>query len=386
MVVYTLYYFDARVRREAETIASLSGYSVLVLVPRQNAKPRRYELEGVAVQELDIRKYEGEGMARYLWSYIHFFFRALLSVTALFFKGKIDYVHVHNMPNFIVFTAIVPWLFGRNIILDIHDTMKETYMAKFSEAGKNASFLPKILDLEERISCRFAGAVICTNDLQKKALVDRGIPAEKITVVLNVPDSRVFKYNRSVTERDRKGQFRPGYQGTIAGRLGVDLAIRSVSRLLEVVPGLEFWILGGGESCEEFKSLSKDLGISDVVFFKDAVPVDQLSPILEEIDLGVIPNRRSVASNLMLPVKMLEYIALGIPVVAPRLTMIEHYFTDEMVYFFEPDDEKSLDEAILQAHGDKRGRIQKALSAKTFLDEYGWDNHKQRLINLYREM
>ena len=111
--------------------------------------------------------------------------------------------------------------------------------------------------------------------------------------------------------------------------------------------------------------------------FLGRVPLEGLIPILEEMDLGIVPNGRNIATELMLPVKMLECIALGIPVVAPRLKTISHYFTEEMVFFFEPDDVDSMAEAILAASASEEGRLSRATGGKTISwTRYGWESHK----------
>jgi glycosyltransferase involved in cell wall biosynthesis len=104
------------------------------------------------------------------------------------------------------------------------------------------------------------------------------------------------------------------------------------------------------------------------------------------MDLGVISNRDNIASELMLPVKMLEYVSMGIPVVVPRLKTIQYYFTDDMVFYFNPDDVQSLSHAIRHAYQDKPARQAKGERAKSFLDKYGWDTHKFDLINMYRTL
>lgn len=384
MVVYTHYVTDARVRREAETLASLPDTNVRVLTLRQGLRSRTYILESVTVEEVNISKYRGKETVKYLLSYTNFLFRAFLCICRLLFNRDVDIVHVHNMPNYIVFSALPAKLLGKKVILDVHDTMVETFATKFKDNRRGIIY--KLLLLEESISCRFADRIICVNDVQKQKMVDRGIPEDKITTLLNVPDNKFFNYDSLVVIREPDQDFKLIYHGTVTWRLGIELAINAVDSLKNTLPGLKFIIMGGGDDLDRCRDLTGKLEAEGVVNFKDPVPIEDLAGILKEMSLGIVPNRASPASDLMLPVKMLEYVALGIPVVAPRLRTIEHYFTDEMVYFFEPDDVKLLAEAILQAHGDKAGRIQKVRNSKVFLHEYGWDTHKKILFDLYREI
>jgi len=385
MIAYTRYSSDQRVRREAEAVASISGHSVTVLSLKEQETPRTLEKNGVKIQELDIAKYRGKSDVTYIFSYILFTLLAFVECTIQLARKSLDVVHVHNMPNFLVFAGLIPFLSGKPIILDVHDTMVETYAAKF--AGRSSRILNWGLRLEEAICCRMARHIICVNDIQKEAIVGRGIPEGKIIVAMNVPDPRVFDHNRTIRGRIHEdGRFRMIYHGTVTKRVGVDQAIRAVSKLNGKVPGLEFHIVGDGDDLKEFQAVSKKLGMRDRVHFLGRVPLEGLIPILEEMDLGIVPNGRNIATELMLPVKMLECIALGIPVIAPRLKTISHYFTEEMVFFFEPDDVDSMSEAIRAASASEESRLSRAREARRFLDMHRWESHKSGFMEMYRNI
>jgi glycosyltransferase involved in cell wall biosynthesis len=383
MVVYTTYATDPRVRREAEALASLPGYNVTVVVPKATDLPSATELNGVRVTELNARRYWGNSFFAYLLSYLKFLFAAFWDCSRLALCGKIDVVHVHNMPNFLVFAALLPRLLGKKIILDIHDSVPETYIEKF----KNKSPLVfKLLCLEEAICCSMAHRIICVNHPQCDVLVNRGIPAHKISISLNVPDDRWFNGATAGREIRADGTFNLVYHGTLARRLGVDLTIRALSKLSDQIPGLRFHIVGAGESLEELVSLTEDLGLSSKVIFHGLLPIEGLASFLRDMHLGVISNRSNIATELMLPVKMLEYVSLNIPVVAPPLKTIRYYFTDEMLSYFDSENVDSLSSAILDAYSNEEKRLRRAKEAKTFLDRYGWARHKEDFIGLYASL
>ena len=119
MIVYTNYRSDARVRRAAETLAALPEYRVTVLTLRQSDTARTYELDGVIVQELNLAKYRGESRAKYILEYVKFLLLAMSACTNHFLKRSLDIVHVHNMPNALVFSATVPRIFGKPVIVPL---------------------------------------------------------------------------------------------------------------------------------------------------------------------------------------------------------------------------------------------------------------------------
>jgi len=389
MIAYTHYQTDNRVRREAETLADFENYRVSILVPKTKQSPKTYQLSRVKIRELNVTKYQGKSNWRYLLSYLRFMILAFIVCNGLLVKKSLDVVHIHNMPNFIIFSAIIPYLAGKKIILDIHDTMIETYTAKFQNVSNKLFFklFIMMLKLEEFTCCAIAHKIICVNHIQKDALVSRGVPEHKIIVSINVPDPKIFSNHKTNTaQQNTNNSFKLVYHGTLAKRLGIDMSICAVAQLTASIPGIEFHIIGDGDDRQEFIDLSRKLGVQENIRFWNSVPLQDVSSVVEHMDLGVISNRYNIASELMLPVKMLEYVSLGIPVVVPRLKTIEYYFSDDMVFFFEPDNPDSLFQAIQHAYQNKMTRKEKAARAKKFLDQYGWETHKLDFIGMYDEL
>jgi glycosyltransferase involved in cell wall biosynthesis len=385
MIAYTKYMNDARVRREAETLAALPGYHVSVLTLKEKELPNIYVNKNVKVQELNVEKYRGKSNINYLFSYFKFSIHSFLACSRLLLAERIDIVHVHNMPDFIVFSAIVPYLAGKKIILDIHDVMYETYMCKFKT--KSCLFLSLILRIEERISCAFAHKIICTNNAQHEVLSNRGIPSNKITISMNVPEPCLFHDKiMSVKPTSARSKYKIVYHGTLAHRLGIDIAIRAIATLIGKIPAIEFYIIGDGDDRQEFIELSMELGVQEHIHFMETIPLEKLESVLENMDLGLVSNRKNCATELMLPVKMLEYIKLGIPVIVPRLKAIQEYFSEDMVYYFNPDNVYSLSKTILSTYNDVNMRREKSEKAKHFFDKFDWQIHKHDLVRLYENI
>ena len=385
MIAYTNYPSDARVRREAETLAATGEFEVTFLCLQDKDTAKSYELENVKIIELNVKKYRGHNKFSHINSYLKFLFLAFCQCNRQFFARKLDVIHVHNMPNFLVLAGILPRLCGKKMILDIHDSTPETYFARYGKDANN--LLSKVLCWEEAFCCGLANKIICVNHVQRDELVGRGIPSKKITISMNVPDPKWFEM-KSMTPRSKSSKkIKMIYHGTIAKRLGIDLAIRAFARICSKNSEMEFHILGHGESIDECMEISSLLDLDDHVYFsKKMLPLESLLDILRDMDVGIVGNRKNAATELMLPVKLLEYIALNIPVVVPRLKAIEYYFTEDMVSYFEPENVDSLAQAILNLCNDEQRRKSQAEKAKTFLDRYGWATHKMDLINLYREV
>jgi glycosyltransferase involved in cell wall biosynthesis len=383
MIAYTNYALDARVRREAETLVS-NGFHVQCLTTQNGEQRARFSLNGVQVRELGVRKYRGKRSIAYITSYIAFLVVSSLACLRLLIKDELDVVHVHNLPDFLVFAGLVPRLCGRHVVLDVHDSVPETFAVKFS----GGSTVQKALRLEERLSARVAHRVICVNHPQRATLVARGIPAAKTFISMNVPDPSIF--GRTPTRSGPPAgarRFDLVYHGTMAERLGVDLIIRAVAQLEARVPCLRLHLWGHGDDLAAFERLAIELHIEDRVIFRPkGFPLHELPRELASMDLGVVGNRRSVATDLMLPVKLMEYVSQMIPAVVPRLKTIEHYFSESMVTYYEPEDVPSLADAIYSLYCDPERRSRQVDAARAFLSEHGWERQGVELVNLYQQL
>jgi glycosyltransferase involved in cell wall biosynthesis len=260
----------------------------------------------------------------------------------------------------------------------------ETFATKF--AGRSAFW--KALCLEERLSAFVANKVICVNHPQRDTLVARGIPRAKTLVSMNVADPTIFKLSSGGDRpRTMTGSFNLVYHGTMAERLGVDLIIRAVARVYKRIPGLQLHLWGHGDDLPKFQELVKELTLERVVLFRpEGYPLQELPRHLRSMDLGVVGNRQSVACDLMLPVKLIEYISLGIPTIVPRLKTIEHYFSDDMVTYYEPADVRALADAIYRLYSEPATSRMQAERAAQFLSEYGWERQGPEFVNLYHQL
>jgi glycosyltransferase involved in cell wall biosynthesis len=380
MIAYTKYPFDGRVRLEAESLVNW-GYEVVFLVPKEETKRRTYTLCGVSIQELNVSKYAGKNKFRYIISYVTFLGLALVACTHCFLRSNVKVIHVHNMPNILVFAALLPRLLGCQVVLDIHDTVPETYQAKF---GKVSGVLMGLLRLEERISCWVAHQVICVNHVQREAVIKRGVPGDKIATVITMP-----RFESQIVSQPFSNQgevFRVVNHGTMSKRLGNDLIVHAAAQIVREIPGFELHIIGGGDNLKEMLSLTRSLKLDQHVHFHHGVPWDKLAQKLSIMDAGIVANRVNVATDLMLPSKLIDYVVLGIPAIVPRLKAIEYYFSDDMVSYFDAENIDSMIAATVRLYEDRTRREQQAKCAKKFLQTYPWDDSERGLKAVYYKL
>ena len=365
MLAYAHYINDARIKNYVRTLED-NGHHVDVIALRFDGESKIEERPtGTIFRIMD--KYQGASTLMYMWSYLKFFLKSLFLLARRSFKNRYDVVHVHNMPNVLVFAAAVPKIRGARVMLDVHDLMPVNFMAKF-DSSENA--LPvRILRMEQRISSMFADHVFCADHNQKDYLVERcGVPGKKVTVLLNLPNVELFK---KVSTEKSKSAFRIVYHGTIAHRLGIDLIIRAMAKVADHIPA-ELWIYGKGDFLPEALALASELGLEGKVHFSQKFfPVEQIPEMVSGMDLGIVGNRRNLACDqYMLPVKLLEYVYLGVPVVAPKLQVIARYFDDSMLKFYEPENVDKMAESIEQLFQNREERERLAHSAMSFYQKH----------------
>ncbi|MEQ1849966.1 MAG: glycosyltransferase, partial [Chthoniobacteraceae bacterium] len=261
---------------------------------------------------------------------------------------------VHNMPDVLVFSALVPKILGAKVILDLHDPMPELMMTIFGIPEN--SFAVRFMKQLEKFSIWFADAAVTVNLACKKIFSSRSCRGEKVHVVMNSPDERIFKYHdaegRTASPRSAAKPFVLMYHGSLVERHGLDLAVQAVGSLKQSIPGIELRVYGRSTLFLEhvMESVRRD-GLQDQVTFLPERNLEQIVEAIDECDLGIIPNRRSIFTELNTPTRIFEYLSRGKPVVAPAAPGIQDYFPDNSLVFFNLGDASDLAKKIEYVFG-----------------------------------
>lgn len=369
MVVHAYYPVgETRVQREAAALVE-QGMTVDVICLRDAGEIPTETVDSVNVLRLPIGRNRRLGVGFQLLEYLAFLLSASVVLSTRHLRRRYHSVQVHNLPDFLVFSAAVPKLTGARLLLDLHDLMPEFLADRLGVDMRHP--LVRVLAWQERLACGFADEVITVTEGWRQRLIERGVKADKVSVVMNVADPDLFQ--RREVDREQE-TFSVLYHGTFSHRYGVDLLVEAADRLRSRLPGLRVWVLGDGDYRDEIQTAIARLGLGDVIEVSDGMlDVSGLQPYLERADVGVVPNRSSVFTDDLLPTKLLEYVAVGIPVVAARTPMIASYFDDEMVEFFSPGDAGDLAEKLAALADSPERRWKMRHAADRFNDEHDWD-------------
>ena len=359
---------DMRVCRAARAVLS-RGDSVDLFCLRSQI--RQSVVNFTHVYNAPVDKYQKHGRGSYILSYIRFFLWSFWKLNSMFLRRRFDLIHVHNMPNFLVFCALLPKLFGKKVILDMHDSMPDIYMSRYGVTESH--WFIRLLKAEELMSTKFADKLIAVHEPHKDLLIKHGVCQRKIEILMNLPDDRLFHPRGNGRNHER---FTMVYHGSLSHRLGLDIAIRAVNLVRREIPTLIFKIIGTGEELRHLMQLAAQLGLEENVYFKGPVPMDKIQSAIEDADLAVIPSRKDSATDLMLPVKLLEYVFVGIPCIVPPTVAIMHYFDENMVDFFQQENVEDLADKILRLYKDPGRREEMVFNARQFCNKYTWETHK----------
>ncbi|MEM5773446.1 MAG: glycosyltransferase family 4 protein [Anaerolineaceae bacterium] len=354
MVGVTNYFGDARVRGYAEWLVK-AGHAVDMISIHSYRSNKMVEQNGVRVYMVSAPQ-QKRNRVSYLFDYALSFLRLCFVLNRLYIKNRYDIIHVHNMPDFIVFAAILPKLFGSRIILDIHDPMPEAYLSKFPQ--KEKGFLYRIIKLEEYLSCQFAHAVITANPHFTHNLIQRGIPAARMTTLLNFPDLNFFNPSKRPAEKTNSGDhFTLIFPGTIAPRYGLDVAIKAMPILKDKIPNIHLLIIGYQvDYVNRLVALAEELGVSDNVEFRPSIANDQVPQQLVRADVGIYPALPDCHMSIAIPGKVLEYALMGLPILSSRLQIVEEMFDENSVLFFEPGNAGQMAQGVLNLYADAQLR------------------------------
>jgi glycosyltransferase involved in cell wall biosynthesis len=381
MVAYTTYESDNRVRRYAETLVKRGDQVDVIAISAGHGEAQEQEKEvgGVTVYRIQHRNYD----ERHKWTYalrlLRFLWRSSATLTRLHKRNRYDVIHVHNMPDFLVFAAWYPKLTGTKLILDIHDVVPELFANKFRTRFKSA-YVGLLIGIE-KMSASFVDHVIVSNHLWHETLVARSAPEGKCSVLINHVDSEIFsRHARTRTD----GKFIVLFPGSFQWHQGLDIAIEAFARFKAKVPNAEFHLYGGaGGNMElELRQQVRRLDLEDSIKFFDGISLDQMAQVIANADLGVVPKRADSFGNEAYSTKIMEFMSQGVPVVVSRTKVDTFYFSEGVVHFFQSGDSEAMAGAMLDVFNNNDLRQSLIERGYEYVEHHDWGHKKKEYLDL----
>ena len=376
MVAYTEYVRDPRVRRYAECLVR-HGYDVDCYVLKEKNKSVIEKLNGVKLIHLETEQYRGNSNLAYIRSYFQFFIQIFI---ALYREIKNNYIiiHVHNMPDFLVFSTFINKLCGAKIILDIHDNMPELYKVKFETmVGK---IFYHLLLFQERISCLYVDKVVTVHvPHYEYNLKYHRLNPKKTFIIPNFADTNLFHIPDHIQSKSN-GIFNLIYHGTIADRFGLSTILKGLKKVSQDFPNIRLNIYGKGDGLKKLNQDIESFKLQEIVTYHGQIDLDLIPIKISESNLGIVSYIKSESTDLMLPLKLMEYTAMGLPSLTVKNAPIRYYFNDDELIYYSNNSEDSFSKALTKLLEFPAVLDEIKSKIKNVNKRLNWDYEQQRYI------
>jgi glycosyltransferase involved in cell wall biosynthesis len=379
VLLFSYYPSDPRPRRAAEALVNEGMYVEVFCLKGDKDERARETFKGVHIRRLPLRRRRG-GRLAYFVQYAAFILGAFFFLALRSLRGRFALVHVHNMPDVLVFSALVPKALGAKVILDLHDPMPELMMTIFGLGPTSVAV--RVLKRLEQWSTAFADLVLTVNIACKKIFASRSCPPAKIQVIMNSPDEDIFAFRPAVASpTDELRPFVIMYHGSIVERNGLDVAVAALGTVRCAVPGAELRIYGDSTPFLEqvMETVRRD-GLQNVVRCFGGKSLEEIREAIDDCDVGIIPNRRTMFTEINTPTRIFEYLARGKPVITGRARGVQDYFADDALFFFDLGDAEDLARRIAYVFGHPEDMERVVKRGQEIYLAHRWSEERHSLI------
>lgn len=373
--------FDRRVWQEATTLIS-AGYEVSIICPTGKGYEKKHEvIEGIHIYRHNL-PLEAEGALGYLLEYATaLFWEFVLAWRVLLTRG-FDAIHACNPPDNIFLIGGFFKLLGKKFLFDHHDINPELYEAKFGRRD----FFYKIMLAWERLTFKTASVSIATNESYKRIAIERGgMPPNRVFVVRSGPKLDRLKITPPIESLKCRRKYLVGYVGVMGRQEGLDYLLRAVHHLVFEMgrTDIHFGLVGGGTSLEELKKYAVELDVADYVTFTGRVPDQEMLEMLNTADICVNPDVANEMNDKSTMNKIMEYMALGKPIVQFDLTE-GRFSAQEASLYAKQNDPVDLAKKIVELLDDPDRREIMGRSGRNRVEnELEWKYEAPKLLKAY---
>ena len=388
VLLFSNYPADPRPRRAAEALTREGAIVDLLCMQQNEREPRHENVNGVNVSRVPFRRYRG-GKLAYVGQYSAFILISFAYLTIRSLRKRYDFVHVHNMPDVLVFAAAVAKARGSKVILDLHDPMPELMQTIFKLPPESLSV--RALKTMEKKSIAFSDLVLTVNIACQNLYSARSCQRDKIRVVLNSPDDYIFRFrpanlNGSNSE-NREKPFTVLYHGSLVARNGLDLAVEALETVRRSIPAIKLVICGETSPfLEAVMQMARERQLENNIDYLGAQNLNGIVKAITACDLGIIPNQKNIFTEINTPTRIFEYLALGKPVIAPRTKAIQDYFGDGDLVFFELGSAKDLARQIKYAFSHPKEVIEITQRGQRVYLDHTWTREKSQFLTAVDEL
>jgi glycosyltransferase involved in cell wall biosynthesis len=376
--------FDRRVWQEARTLRA-AGYGVSIICPTGKGCEKRYEeIDGIAIYR-HPQPFEGNGAlgycAEYTWALLAEF---ALSLRVLFERG-FDAIHACNPPDTLFLIGGFYKLFGKKFLFDHHDINPELYEAKFQRRGA----LYRLMLTLERLTFKTADVTVATNESYRRIAIERGgLAPENVFVVRSGPDLGRLKILPPTPELKKGRRYLVGYVGVMGRQEGIDELLTAVRHIVYDLGrrDVHFGLVGGGTELSAMQALAKGLRVDEFVTFTGRVSDGELLAMLNTADVCVNPDIANEMNDKSTMNKIMEYMALGKPIVQYDLTEGRVSAQDASLYAMRNDPVDLARKLVLLLDDEPLRRQMGQVGLERIRVALAWEHEAPRLLAAYETL
>lgn len=373
--------FDRRVWQESLALAR-AGYQVSVICPQMVDKKAFEIIDGVLIYRYPM-PYTANRAIGYLWEYSWAMLWTFVYSCYVYFRRGFEIIHACNPPDLFFIVSLPFKIFGVKFLFDQHDLSPETFESKFPARG---GILLKILRKLEFWTYKTANVVLSTNESYRKIALERGkLSDNQVFVVRSSPDLKRFAPLPANPDYRRKRSYLAAYLGTMGAQDGLDYLLRSIHIITQKWKrtDIHFLLMGGGENLQVLKDLALSLGITDFVEFAGRVSNETVREVLSSADVCVAPDPINPLNTHCTMNKILEYMAMGKPIVSFRLTESEFSARQAAVYAIDNDEEDFARKIVDLLDNPVMRKEMGEFGSRRLKEDLSWEKSTTQLLRAY---
>lgn len=375
--------FDRRVWMEATSLAQ-AGFHVSVISPRKPGDVPHAVIDGVSVYRYKMYP-PTRGVISFLWEFTYCWVMTFWLSLVIWRREGFDVIHACNPPDTYWLLGRFYKLFGKKYVFDHHDLNPELYESRFGKRG----WIHRVLLWLERQQFRTADRVISTNESYRQVAIQRGgVPPERVVVVRSGPDLNRFHRVAPNESLKRGKRYLAVYLGVMGPQDGVDYLIRAVEHVVRTFgrKDVQFVLVGDGDVRPDLEAMAHEKGLDEWVHFTGRIPDEQLQEVLSTADVALAPDPKNPLNDVSTMNKVVEYMAMGLPIVSFDLKE-SRYSAGEAAVYATPNDEREFAQRIIELLDDP-GRRQRMgeYGLQRVREHLAWEHSRKVLIQLYTEL
>ena len=369
---------DPRIRRQTDTLLA-AGYAVDLFALREPDQPAEEVSGALRIVRLPVRR-RFVGFAGHLAEYLAFAGVAAVRLTADHHRRHYCLVQVATLPDFLVASAAVLKLSGVPLLLDLHEDMPAFFEDRFASPALRP--LRPLISGAARASAAMADALITVHEPLRQLVLARGMAPDKITVVMNTADDRLFSPARTPRRGFMEdGELRLIHHSSLQRIYGLEVAVRAIAEIGDRL-AVRLDVYGDGPYRRQVDAVIAAHELADRVVLHGRVPLEELPRLLAGSDAALVPSLPEPYLQYSLSTKLLEAVAMGVPVIASDLATFRAHFTDAAIRYVRGGDPEALAAAILELASDPAAAAALAETAQRQAEPYAWAIQSGRYLEV----